>query len=100
MVRSFFIRQFKFAIHLAQQMQTWPPKAALWHPPTGWNQNFDNKLFRKEGRPTQRWDDQLGQFVAQHFDDEGHWLLIAARNSSWNISERAYVEFCRNQSND
>ena len=45
MVRSFFIRQFKFAIHLAQPMQTWPPKAALWHPPTGWNQNFDNKLF-------------------------------------------------------
>ena len=80
------------AIHLTQQMQAWP--AALWHPTAGWNQNFDNKPFRKRGRPTQRCDDQLGQFAAKHVDDEDHWLLIAARNSS---SERAYVEICRNQ---
>jgi hypothetical protein len=77
---GFFIRQFKFAIHVAQHMPAWPARTVLWHPPTDWGQNFDTKPCRKRGRPAQRWDDHLTQFAVQHFGDE-HWLLIAKRNS-------------------
>ena len=74
----FFIRQFRFATHLAQKIQNWPARAALWHPPTDWNENFQNTPFRKRGRPSQRWDDHLGQFAAQQFGNEHHWLIPVA----------------------
>ena len=53
---------------------------------TDWNQNFDNKPFRRRGRPTQRWD-QRGQFAEQHFDDENHRFLIASGNFLANMNE-------------
>jgi len=54
----FFIRQFKFAIHVAQHMPAWPARTVLWHPPTDWGQKFDKTLSQTRttsttvGRPS------------------------------------------------
>ena len=81
--------KFKLAGHMARRTDSrWSTRILYWRPLGG---------GRCQGRPCQRWTDDLDRFFKASFDLEpGGWRQLTFERKHWSSLSDSFVEFCLN----